>query len=100
MTDTWSERAEAYRQSDAHREGRDLELFAEAAHDPEDLAAGGSHGSDRHDERVDDDVLTADAVVLGARDDRARDLETHVRVLGDAGLVVRDRHDGGAVLRT
>ena len=31
MTDVWSERAEAYRESDAHREGRDLELFAEWA---------------------------------------------------------------------
>jgi SAM-dependent methyltransferase len=31
MTDLWSERAEAYRESDAHREGRDLELFAEWA---------------------------------------------------------------------
>ena len=31
MTDTWSERAEAYRHSDAHSQGRDLELFAEWA---------------------------------------------------------------------
>jgi SAM-dependent methyltransferase len=31
MTDVWSERAEAYRESDAHRQGRDLELFAEWA---------------------------------------------------------------------
>ena len=29
MTDVWSERAEAYRESDAHRAGRDLDLFAE-----------------------------------------------------------------------
>jgi SAM-dependent methyltransferase len=45
MTDVWSERAEAYRDSDAHREGRDLELFAEWA-DGEtglDVATGGGH---------------------------------------------------------
>ena len=27
MTDVWSERAEAYRQSEAHREGEDLDLI-------------------------------------------------------------------------
>ena len=45
MTDTWSERAEAYRQSDAHREGRDLELFAEWAEGDTglDVATGGGH---------------------------------------------------------
>ena len=45
MTDTWSERAEAYRQSDAHREGRDLELFAEWAEGETglDVATGGGH---------------------------------------------------------
>ena len=37
MTDIWSERAEAYRGSDAHREGRDLELFAEWAEGDEAL---------------------------------------------------------------
>jgi hypothetical protein len=42
---------------------------------------------------------SADPVVLGARDDLARDLEAHVGILGDAGLVVRDRDDRGAVLR-
>ena len=45
MTDVWSERAEAYRQSDAHREGRDLELFAEWAEGETglDVATGGGH---------------------------------------------------------
>ena len=45
MTDTWSERAEAYRRSDAHREGRDLELFAEWAEGQTglDVATGGGH---------------------------------------------------------
>jgi SAM-dependent methyltransferase len=45
MTDVWSERAEAYRQSDAHRRGRDLELFAEWAEGETalDVATGGGH---------------------------------------------------------
>jgi SAM-dependent methyltransferase len=45
MTDVWSERAEAYRQSDAHRKGRDLELFAEWAEGETglDVATGGGH---------------------------------------------------------
>jgi SAM-dependent methyltransferase len=45
MTDVWSERAEAYRESDAHRQGRDLELFAEWAEGTTglDVATGGGH---------------------------------------------------------
>jgi len=45
MTDVWSERAEAYRESDAHREGRDLELFAQWAEGERglDVATGGGH---------------------------------------------------------
>ena len=45
MTDVWSERAEAYRESDAHRKGRDLQLFAEWAEGTTalDVATGGGH---------------------------------------------------------
>src|SRR5262245_13820224 len=45
MTDVWSERAEAYRESDAHREGRDLVLFAEWAEGTTglDVATGGGN---------------------------------------------------------
>ena len=45
MTDVWSGRAEAYRHSDAHREGRDLELFAEWAEGTNalDVATGGGN---------------------------------------------------------
>jgi SAM-dependent methyltransferase len=45
VTDLWSERAELYRESDAHREGRDLELFAEWAEGRTalDVATGGGH---------------------------------------------------------
>jgi SAM-dependent methyltransferase len=46
MTDVWSERAEAYRQSEAHREGPDLDLVVEwatGARTALDVATGGGH---------------------------------------------------------
>ena len=45
MTDVWSERADAYRTSEAHKQGRDLELFAEwaAGKTVLDVATGGGH---------------------------------------------------------
>jgi SAM-dependent methyltransferase len=45
MTDVWSERAEAYRESEAHRAGRDLELFAKWAEGRTalDVATGGGN---------------------------------------------------------
>jgi SAM-dependent methyltransferase len=45
LTDVWSERAEAYRESEAHRSGRDLELFADwaAGKTVLDVASGGGH---------------------------------------------------------
>jgi SAM-dependent methyltransferase len=45
MTDVWSERAEAYRESESHREGRDLDLLAEWAEGATalDVATGGGH---------------------------------------------------------
>jgi SAM-dependent methyltransferase len=45
VTDVWSGRAEAYRQSDAHSQGRDLELFAEWAEGEKalDVATGGGN---------------------------------------------------------
>lgn len=49
MTDVWSERAEAYRKSEAHRQGRDLELFADwaAGKTVLDVASGGGHVATR-----------------------------------------------------
>jgi len=49
MTGVWSERADAYRESQAHREGRDLELFAEWAEGETalDVATGGGHVANR-----------------------------------------------------
>jgi SAM-dependent methyltransferase len=46
MTDVWSARAEAYRQSPAHREGPDLDLIVEWASGARmalDVATGGGH---------------------------------------------------------
>ena len=48
MTDVWSERAEQYRTSDAHREGPDLDLIVEwatalGARTALDVATGGGH---------------------------------------------------------
>jgi SAM-dependent methyltransferase len=46
VKDVWSERAEAYRQSPAHREGPDLDLivqWAAGARTALDVAAGGGH---------------------------------------------------------
>jgi SAM-dependent methyltransferase len=48
MTDIWSERAEQYRRSDAHREGPDLDLIVEwatssGARTALDVATGGGH---------------------------------------------------------
>lgn len=46
MTDVWSDRAEQYRTSDAHREGPDLDLLVEwaaGARTALDVATGGGH---------------------------------------------------------
>jgi SAM-dependent methyltransferase len=46
MTDVWSERAQAYRESEAHRRGRDLDLIVEWATGAKtalDVATGGGH---------------------------------------------------------
>ncbi len=46
MTEPWSERAELYRQSEAHREGPDLDLLVEwaaGASNALDVATGGGH---------------------------------------------------------
>ena len=45
MTEVWSGRADAYRESEAHRSGLDLELFADwaAGQTVLDVATGGGH---------------------------------------------------------
>lgn len=53
MTDVWSERAEAYAESDTHREGRDLDLLVSWAQGKTalDVATGGGHVARRLRER-------------------------------------------------
>lgn len=63
MTDVWSERAQLYVDSDAHREGRDLELlvgWAAGARSAVDVATGGGHVARRLREQG-IDVVTCDA---------------------------------------
>jgi SAM-dependent methyltransferase len=62
MTDIWSERAEEYRLSEAHRQGRDLELFAQwaAGKTVLDVATGGGHVAARLRE-ADCRVVTCDS---------------------------------------
>jgi SAM-dependent methyltransferase len=78
MTDVWSERAEQYRTSDAHREGPDLDLVVEwaaGARTALDVATGGGHVARRlREARI--DVVTCDSAP-GMRPDivcRAEDL--------------------------
>jgi SAM-dependent methyltransferase len=62
MTDIWSERAEAYRRSDTHRAGPDLDLLAAwamGARTALDVATGGGHVARRlHEAGI--DVVTCD----------------------------------------
>ncbi len=61
MTDVWSERAALYRESEAHREGEDLDLFVEWAEGRRvlDVATGGGHVAERMRE-AGHDVITCD----------------------------------------
>ncbi len=62
MTEVWSERARAYVDSDAHREGEDLDLlveWAEGARTALDVATGGGHVARRLRE-AGLDVITCD----------------------------------------
>jgi SAM-dependent methyltransferase len=78
MTDVWSERADAYRRSEAHREGADLDLLVEwatGARTALDVATGGGHVARRLRE-VGLDVVSCDPAP-GMRPDvicRAEDL--------------------------
>jgi SAM-dependent methyltransferase len=61
VTDTWSERADRYRESEAHREGEDLDLIVEWAQGENalDVATGGGHVARRLSE-AGFDVTTLD----------------------------------------
>src|SRR5215472_483642 len=77
--------------------GVDLQLLPEPADQMEDAASRLIEGADRHDQWIDDDIGIGNAVIRGALDDLLRHLEAHVRILGDAGLVIGDGDDGGPV---
>ncbi len=77
--------------------GVDLQFVMQPADQPEHRCAGLVDGADRHDQRVDHDVAGGNAEIGGALDDLLRHLEAHVGILGDAGVVVRDRDDRRAV---
>jgi SAM-dependent methyltransferase len=61
MTDAWSDRAQLYRESEAHRESEDLDLFVEWAEGRQvlDVATGGGHVARRLRE-AGHDVITCD----------------------------------------
>ena len=75
----------------------DLEFGAEPDDQVERRTTSKVDRPDRHDQRVDNHILTRNAVILGALDDLLRHIIADIRVLGDAGLVIRDGHDGSIV---
>ncbi len=60
--------------------GVDAQLFAQAADKGENLQARSRHGTDRHDERINHDVMRRNAEIGGAFDDLLGDSETHIGV--------------------
>jgi hypothetical protein len=78
--------------------GVDAQFLAQATHQREHLMAGGRHRADRHDQRIDDDVMGGNAEIGGALDDLLRHREAHVGVFRDAGVVVGDGDDRDVVL--
>ena len=116
MTDVWSGRAQAYRESEAHREGRDLDLivgWAAGATSALDVATGGGHVARRLRE-AGLKVVTTDAAPGMAPDVVCRSEElpfadgsfdvvvcrVAVHHFDDAALAVREmaRVSGGLVL--
>ena len=66
MSDVWSERAQLYRDSAAHREGPDLDLLVEWARGAQtalDVATGGGHVARRLQDEGIEVVTTLGAVV-------------------------------------
>ncbi len=78
--------------------GVDLQLLAQPAQQRKHLAAGVAQRADRHDQRIDDDIMRRNAEVGAALDDLLGHRETDVRVHRDAGLVVGDRDHRDVVL--
>jgi hypothetical protein len=89
------------RQPEGDVRGAQAHVHAELVADEADRLERDRHRvggrADRHGQRVDDDVLRGDAMVAGGRHDLAGDLQALLRRLGDAGLVVGQADDRGAV---
>ena len=66
----------------------------QTAHQREHLLPGGTHGTDRHDKRIDDDVVGWNAVIGGTFHDGLGHREPHIRIFGNAGFIVGDGHHG------
>ncbi len=101
-SDVWSERAESYRESEAHRQGRDLELFAEwaAGMTVLDVATGGGHVAKRLRE-AGCEVVTCDPAP-GMRPDvicRAEDLPFADGSFGAVACRVAAHHFDGSCRR-
>src|SRR5579872_6896680 len=75
----------------------DLQLLAQPSQKIGELRAGVVDRADRHDQRIDDHVLTLDAEILRALDDFLGDGVAYVWILGNAGLVVRNGDHRGVV---
>ena len=72
-------------------------FFTQAANQFEDLQAGCSHCANRHYQRVNHNILRLDAVICCPFDDFLRNSETDIRVLRNAGFVVRNGNDRNIV---
>jgi SAM-dependent methyltransferase len=88
----WSERAQLYRESEAHREGEDLDLVVEwsaGAQTGLDVATGGGHVARRLREFADDSFdVVACRVALHHFDDVAKAVSEMARVSRDRVIVV------------
>ena len=77
--------------------GVHAQLVAQAAHKRKNLLPGRGHGTDRHDQRVDHDVMRGNAEIGRAFDDLPGHRETHVGVLADAGVIIGNGNHGHVV---
>ena len=77
--------------------GVHAQLFAQTTDESEYLVTSGRHCTDRHNERVNNDVVGRDAKVSSALNDFLCHFETNVWVFGDTSVVVRDRNNRNVV---
>ena len=73
--------------------GVHAQLFAQAAHQSEHLLAGRGHGANRHDQRVNHDIMRRNAEIGSAFHDLLGHGKADIGIGRDAGVVVGNRHD-------